>query len=104
MAKRKKNTVKYRFQSDDHCADNETNDTNVEESEKDLLIPTSYEEEFSNKSAAKESRLKQNRMTEIEENYFEDEDRNTYLNIRNAILRIWHNKPSVSSRKESIEN
>ncbi|KAH9529995.1 Lysine-specific histone demethylase 1A [Dermatophagoides farinae] len=103
MAKRKKNTVKYRFQSDDHCADNETNDTNVEESEKDLLIPTSYEEEFSNKSAAKESRLKQNRMTEIEENYFEDEDRNTYLNIRNAILRIWHNKPSVGLTAEIIK-
>ena len=102
MAKRKKNTIKYRFddcQSD--SVDNETNDMNSEESKKDLLIPSSYEE-FTNKRAAKESRLKYNRLTEIEENYFENEDHKTYLNLRNAILRIWHNKPSLGLTAEII--
>ncbi|OTF76900.1 Lysine-specific histone demethylase 1-like protein, partial [Euroglyphus maynei] len=83
-----KNTIKYRF-------DKRQSDS------LDLLIPSSNEE-FTNKRAAKESRLKYNRLTAIEENYFENEDSKTYLNLRNDILRIWHNKPSVGLTAEII--
>lgn len=59
------------------------------------LIPN-VEERFTFKTAAKNSRLPYDSLSELESSYFKNIDCINYLNIRNAILKIWLEKPKVN--------
>lgn len=61
----------------------------------DINLILNFKEKFTFKSAARHSRLPYDSLSELESSYFKNVETTNYLNIRNAILKIWLEKPTV---------